>query len=120
MFYLQPSVHFQEKEIAILIDELNGAGVVVPNGPSSFDGSFAHGLFDTVRQCWRWGFFDEFLVATLGRAVARRDPHHVAVFVAHQLHLDVTRPSEVALDIDFVAAEKSLRLALGRIHRFGH
>ena len=32
--------------------------------------------------------------------------------VAHDLHLDVTRPREVLLDVDLVAAEEGLGLAL--------
>ncbi len=59
-------------------------------------------------------------MAALRGAVAGADPHDVAVLVADDLHLDVARPREVALDVDLVATEERLRLALGAVHRLLH
>ena len=68
-------------------------------------------------QSGRRSLLDQLLVAPLGRAVAGRDPHDVALLVADDLHLDVARPREVTLDVDLVASEEVLRLALGAGHR---
>ena len=68
----------------------------------------------------RRGLLDQLLVAALRRAVAAADPHDVAVLVADDLDLDVARPGEVALDVDLVAAEERLRLALRGVHRLLH
>ena len=76
--------------------------------------------FDAGRQAGRGGLLDQLLMSALRRAVARADPHDVAVLVADDLHFDVARPREVALDVDLVAAEERLRLALGAVHRLLH
>ena len=114
---LQAGVHLEEEELAVLVDELDGAGVVVADGLGRLDRGRAHGVLDAVGQAGRRRLLDQLLVAALGRAVAGRDPHDVAVLVADDLHLDVARPREVALDVDLVAAEEVLRLALGAGHR---
>jgi len=117
---LQSRVHLEEEEVAVLVDELDRAGVVVTHGSRGLDRCFAHGLFDAVRQRRRGCLFDQFLMATLGGTVAQRDPHDVAVLVADQLHLDVSRPREVSLDVDLVATEERFRLSLGGVHRLLH
>ena len=114
---LQAGVHLEEEEVAVLVDELDGAGVVVADGLGRLDGGRAHGVLDAVGQARRRRLLDQLLVAALRRAVAGRDPHDVAVGVADDLHLDVARPRQVALDVDLVAPEEVLRLALGAGHR---
>ena len=67
---LQSRVHLQEEELAVLVDELDGAGVVVADGTSRLNGGFTHCCLDA---CWErgcWCFFDELLVSSLGGAVA--------------------------------------------------
>ncbi len=113
---LQAGVHLEEEELAVLVDELDRAGVVVADGLGHLDGRRAHGIFDTAAPSRTPGLLDQLLVTALGGAVAGADPHHVAVLVADDLHLDVARPREVALDVDLVAAEERLRLALGAVH----
>ena len=120
MFYLQAGVHFQEEEVVVLVDEFHGAGVVVANCFGCFHGGCTHCFFHAVGQARCWCFFNQFLVSTLRRAVAGRDPHHVAVLVTNKLYFNVSRPCEVALDINFVAAEECFRLALCRVHCFLH
>jgi hypothetical protein len=39
------------------------------------------------------------------------------MLVADDLHLDMARPREVALDVDLVPTEERLGLALGAVHR---
>ena len=112
VLHLQTGVHLQEEELAILINELDGSCVVVTDSLCCFDSGFTHCVFNAVGKCGRRSFFDQFLVTTLCRAVARGDPHHVAVLVSHQLHFNMARPGEVALDIDFVATKEVLGFTL--------
>jgi hypothetical protein len=116
---LQAGVHLEEEEVAVLVDELDGPGVVVADGLGRLDRGVAHGRFDAIGQSGCRCFLDQLLVTPLGRAVPRRDPDHVALLVADDLHLDVARPGEVALDVHLVASEEALRLALGARHRVG-
>ena len=62
---------------------------------------------------------DQFLVATLGRAVAFTEPERGAVRVGEDLHLDVTGPRQVALDVALVAPEVTLGLALRALECLG-
>ena len=120
MFDLQPCVHLQEEELFILVDELDRAGVVVTNGLGCLDGGLAHGLLDAGSHAERGRLFDELLMSSLRRAITGADPHDVAVLIADDLHLDVARPCEIALEVDLVAAEEGLGLALGAVHRLLH
>ena len=120
MLDLEAGVHLEEEELAVLVDELDGAGVVVADRLRRVDRGGAHRVLDPVGQARRGGLLDQLLVAALRRAVAGRDPHDVAVVVADHLDLDVPRPRQVALDVHLVAAEEALRLALGAGHRLGH
>ncbi len=117
---LEAGVHFEEEELTVLVDELDRSGVVIADGLCRLYRSLAHGLLHAGAHATGWGLFDELLVATLGRAVARAYPHHVAELVADDLYLDVAGPGEVTLDVDLVAAEKRLRLTLGAVHRLLH
>src|SRR5439155_2771413 len=67
----------------------------------------------------RGRLLDEFLVAALQRAVPVAEVHHIAVAVAQDLHLDVTRMADEALDEDPLVAERLTRLARGRGPRAG-
>ena len=107
VFNLQTSVHFEEEKIVVLVDELNGAGVVITNSFCCFDSSCAHCFFHAVWQTRCWGFFNQFLVTSLRRAVARRNPHNISMFVANELYFNVAWPCEVALNINFVATKES-------------
>ena len=114
---LQAGVHLEEEELAVLVDELDRAGVVVADRLGRLHGGGAHRVLDAVGQRGRRRLLDQLLVAPLRRAVAGRHPHDVALLVADDLHLDVAGPGEVALDVDLVTAEEVLRLALGAGHR---
>ena len=114
---LQAGVHLEEVELAVLVQELDGAGVVVAARLGDLDGRLAHRLADLVGELRRRALLDQLLVAALGRAVALADPHAVAVLIADDLHLDVAGPGEVALDVALVAAEALERLGLGGLER---
>ena len=50
MLYLQPGVHLEEVEVAVLVDELDRAGVDVAAGSGHLDGGGAHGVQDLGAQ----------------------------------------------------------------------
>ena len=50
MLDLQPGVHLQKEEVAVLVDELHGAGVDVAAGPGDLDRRLAHGGQGSGRQ----------------------------------------------------------------------
>jgi hypothetical protein len=116
---LQAGVHLEEVELAVLVQELDGAGVDVAAGLGDLDGRLAHRLADLVGEQRRRALLDELLVAALGRAVALAHPDGVAVGVGEDLHLDVARPGEVALDVALGPAEALERLGLGGLERLG-
>ena len=118
VLHLEAGVHLEEPELAVLVEELDGAGVVVAARLGDLHGRLAHRLADvSAGKAGRRALLDQLLVAALGRAVALADPHDVAVGVADDLHLHVARPGEVALDVALVAAEALERLGLRRLER---
>ena len=119
MLDLQPGVHLEEVELAVLEEELDGPGVVVPARLRDLHGGRAHGVADVVGEIGRRALLYQLLVAPLGRAVAFAEPDRAAVLVGEHLHLDVPGPGEVALEVDLGPAEVGLRLAGGGLHRFG-
>ena len=112
---LDAGVHLDEVELAVLVEELDGAGARV------FE--LAHGggadLAD-LAAAWRrdgrgGGLLPDLLVAALQRAVAGAEMDGVALAVAHQLDFDVARLLQVLFDVDAVVAEGGLGLgARGR------
>ncbi len=69
------------------------------------------------RDAGRGRFFDDFLMATLQRAVALAEMHHVAVVVGEHLDLDVTRLFEELLHVDLGVAERGQRFGLRHVDR---
>ena len=116
---LEPGVHLEEEEVAVLEEELDGAGVDVAARLGHLDRGLAHRLANLVGEVGRRALLDQLLVAALARAVALAEPHRVAVRVGEHLHLDVARPGEVALDVALGAAEALERLVLRRLERGG-
>src|SRR5579875_3243759 len=111
---LEPGVHLQEVELPVLVEELDGAGVGVVAGPGDPHRRLAHGPADLVGEVGSRALLDELLVAALAGAVALAQPHDVAVAVRQDLHLDMPRPGQVALEVDLVPPEGRLGLPLGR------
>ena len=73
-----------------------------------------------VREERRGRLLDELLVATLQRAVARRDDDDVAFGIREALGLDVAGLVEVLLDEALAAAEGCDRFAGGRLEELGN
>ena len=99
VFDLEPGVHLEEEELALLVEEFDGARVDVATRLRHLDGGLAHGDPHVVREERCGALLDELLVTSLGRAVALAEPDAVAVGVADDLHLDVPGPRQVALHV---------------------
>ena len=122
MFDLQPCVHLEEIEAAILSgDEFHGAGAVVADRPGERDRLLTHlGARLGVKQRTR-RFLDDFLIAALDRALALAQIDDVAVLVAQNLNFDVARIGDEFFDEDAVVAEARFRLRAGAgevLHHF--
>ncbi len=113
MLDLNAGVHFDEVEIARLIDdEFDGAGVGVAGRLDQPHGRFAHRRAGRRGKCRRRAFLDQLLMPPLHRAIALPKVHDVAVMVGDDLHFDVPRVLDVFFQIDAGVAEG--RLGLGR------
>jgi hypothetical protein len=104
---LKARVHFDEIELAVLVEELDGSRRRDTHVGIAFETYRRSGaLFGIERG--RGGLFENLLVAALKRAVALAEMDRVAAAVAENLHLDVARLFEIFLDIDRVVAERRL------------
>ncbi len=114
MLDLQPRVHLQEIEAAVLAgDELDGAGAIVADRLGERDRLLAHccarlGIEQRARR-----LLDDLLVAALDRAFALAEIDDVAVLVAQNLDFDVARIGDEFLDEDAIIAEARFRLRPG-------
>ena len=114
---LQAGVHLQEPEVAVLVEHLDGPGVDVPAAERDLHRRGAHRRAGGVVETRGGGLLDELLVAALRRAVAFAEPDAVAVGVAEDLHLDVSRPGEVPLEVRLGPTEVRRRLPGGGLER---
>jgi len=108
VFDLKPGVHFDEKELAVFIQEFDGAGTAIADIGHGLGAGFANARagFGVNRGAGR--FFQHLLVAPLQRTVALAQMDGVAAPVTENLHFDMTRLAEVLFDIHFVIAKGSL------------
>ena len=115
---LETGVDFHEKEIAAGIDdELHRAGVDIIDGPPGGNRRLAHSAAQLGRDERRRRFLDHLLVAALRRALALAQMNDVALAVAKDLKLDVSRLLDVALQQNPIATEGAGRLALAGFQR---
>lgn len=106
MFYLKSCVHFHEIERIICVhQELDGAGVLVADGERGAHRQLAQILALRLVQLWRGGDLHQLLVAALHRAVAFEQVDRMAVGIAEDLHLDVSRIDHGLLEEDLGTAE---------------
>ena len=119
MLDLDARVHFDEIELAVLVEEFDRADAEI------FE--LAHRLRDRLADAvaagdverGRGAFLPDLLVAALQRAVALAEMDGAAVAVAEHLDFDVARPREIFFQIDRVVAEGGLRLGAGGGERVG-
>ena len=112
---LNTRIHLDEEELLPINveQELHRAGIAVCDRPAQPDGRVADPRPQRVGDADRRGELDDLLVAPLDRAVALPEMHEVAVRVAEDLHLDVLRVGNVALEKHLGAPKRRGRLALG-------
>ena len=92
--------------------EFEGAEIVVMRGSRQLPGGVDDARTQAIAQRGARRHFDELLVAPLDRAFAFPQMADRAVMVADDLHLDMARLADQALDIDAVVSEGGLRLGL--------
>ena len=120
MLDLEPGVHLEEADRAVLGDEeLAGARADVARLAQDRLGRGVELLDLRVGQERRRRLLDQLLVAALQRAVAGGDHHDVAVRVGEALGLHVPRPVQVALDEALAVAERRGGLADRRLVQLG-
>src|SRR5215212_3353138 len=111
---LDAGVHLQEVELvpgfALLDQELDGTDVVVADGPGGGEGGFAHLLAYLRVYSGARALLQKLLVAALDRTVPLSEVDRVAVFVPHDLYLDVAGGLKVLLDVDRAVPEVRLTL----------
>ena len=71
------------------------------------------------REHWRGAFLDHLLVPPLHGTFALEQMHDVSVAVGEDLHLDVPRPLDEALDVERAVAEGRRRLSPRVLHGVG-
>jgi hypothetical protein len=115
VFDLQPGVHFDEIEMAVLVQKLERARAPIPHAQtgSDTDGADLRALFRG--DAGGRGFLDDFLVATLHRAVALPQIHGMAVTVGQHLDLDVARVLKEFLHVHLRVVECGGGLGAGHV-----
>ena len=109
---LDPRVHLQEVEGAVLVeDALDRTGVDIPGLLRERDRSLCEPLAKSFIEERRRRFLDQFLVTSLDGAIALPEERDVPLRIGHDLRFDVPRVVDVALQEDLGAPEVRLRLA---------
>jgi hypothetical protein len=101
-------------------EELDRAGVAVLRGACEVYRIAENALAHLRVEPRRGRDLDHLLIALLHRAVALVQMHHLAVRVGEDLHFDVARSIDHALEEDRPVAERGLRLAAASLERLGH
>ena len=110
---LDAGVHLDEVELAVLVEELHGAGAAVADRAAGLDAALAHEAALAHGDARSRGLLDHLLVAALHGAVALAQVNDVAVRVGQHLELDVPRLLQEFLHVDLVVAEGGARLGAG-------
>ena len=116
MLDLQARVHFEEIEVAVLVDdELDRAGALVVDRLGQRHRLLAHGAPRLLVEERRRRLLDDLLVAALDRAFALAEIDRVAMRVGQHLDLDMARVDDEFLDEHAVVAERALGLRSGAL-----
>ena len=120
MLDLNPGVYFDKiKLFALYIHQkFNGASAFIPDMGANFTSQITNFTALGLAEIWRWGAFNDLLIASLNRAVALVKMIDVAVGISQNLHLDVSRTQDHFLEIALSIAECGLRFAAPFEHFF--
>src|SRR5205085_9177137 len=102
---LQPGIHLDEVEFAVLVKEFDGAGAAIAHLGHGLAYALAHRFAFDPADRRRGGFLEHLLMAPLERAVALAEVDRRTIAVAEHLELDVAWVRELLLDVDRVVAE---------------
>ena len=91
VFNLYASVHLDEVELAVFVQELECARTAIPNFAASFSTAFTNALNQAAWNVRRRCFLNYLLVAALHGAIAFTKPHGIFVFVGQNLDFNVAR-----------------------------
>ncbi|MNZ95227.1 hypothetical protein D3C78_1143630 [compost metagenome] len=120
MFHLQARIDLEERNRAVDAEkEFDGAGAGITSGSADRLGGRMDFLTLFGGQEGGRGFFDQFLVPALQRAVAGAEYQHIAVLVGENLRLDMARPVKETFEEALAAAESGCRLAHGGFVEIG-
>ena len=121
VLHLDARVHLDEEPVVAVhvVEELDGAGVVVADALGERHGRVAEFLADLRIEMHRGRDLDDFLMAALHRAIALVQMDDVAVLVAEDLHLDVFGAGDVAFEEHRRVAEGVERLVLRLVEQPG-
>ncbi len=114
---LDAAVELEEMERAVLHDELDRPGAPVADGATERDGRLEERLAQLCVEAGSRRLLEHLLVPPLHGAFPLAERDHVPVRIREQLHLDVTRAFEVALEIERPVAECADGLPLGCLQR---
>src|SRR5690606_33450576 len=116
--HLDTWIDFDEIELAGIgiLQELDRAGVEVVHRASNLERRFAERSALLVGEEGSGRAFDELLIAPLHCAIALEQVHEIAIRVAQDLNLEMTRATHELLEVDLVVAERRLRLASRGFH----
>lgn len=113
---LYASINFQEREIALLIDEeLDGAGTEILGLTHQTHGGFAKLAAGVLGNGGRGGLLDELLVAALQGAVPFAEMNDVSLHVAKNLDFDVAGLLDELLNVEIGIIKSSLSFGLGSL-----
>jgi hypothetical protein len=113
MLDLEAGVHLDEVELAVLVQEFDGAGAGITEIGHCLGDDAAHALALFCVDRGRGRLLPDLLVAPLQRTVAFAEVNRGTLAVAHDLEFDMARLGEVFLDIDGVVAEGGAGLGAG-------
>ncbi len=115
VLHLNARIDFDEVPLVRfgVYQKLHRAGILITGGAGDPDGGVGQLAAQAILQVDRGRDFDDFLVPPLHRAIPLVEMQQVAVPVAEDLHLDMPRPADVALEKDGVVAERAAGFAPG-------
>ena len=113
MFDLDPRVHLDEIELALFVQELEGARAAVADLLAGVGAARADALDQAPGDAGRRSFLEDLLVAALHRAVALAQVDRILVLVGQDLDFDMARVLEELLHVDRRVAEGCAGLGAG-------
>ena len=111
MLDLDARVHLDEIELAVLVEEFDGADAEIPMSRIALATVSPMTSRAATLSAGEGLLLESFLMPALNRAVALAEMDGVALAVAQHLDFDVARLFQIFFQIDGVIAERGFRLA---------